>query len=79
MNILTYFDSVCATSSPDTVFWPYSISNTPGGTTKALPDPDVLSPNFLFHFSFNLNFDLVINSALDSFLFFHKKFFTSLP
>ena len=42
-----------------------------------------LTPTFLLQlffciFSFNLHFDLVINSALDLFLFFHKNFSVTL-
>ena len=56
MNMLTSFDSVCATSSPDPDFWPDSISNAPGCAIEALPDPDVHSPTFPLHFFFQLAF-----------------------
>ena len=76
--MLVSFDSVCAPSYPDPGFCPNSIYNAPGGATEALPDPDVPSPIFLLHFSFNLHFYLVINSALDSFTFFPKTFSVTL-
>ena len=56
MNMLTYFYSVCAPSYPDLGFWYDLIFNSPGGATKALPDPDVPSPTFIMHFFFQLEF-----------------------
>ena len=56
MNIHTYFDSVCAPSSPDPGSWPDSISNAPVGAIEALPDPDIPSPTFLLNFFFQLAF-----------------------
>ena len=63
--MLMYFDSVCTPSFPYPGIWPDSISNAPGGAIEALPEPDVPSPNFLLHFSFNFYFDIVVKIALD--------------
>ena len=78
MKMIMSFYSVCAPSYTDPSFWPDLISNTAGGATEAFYDPDFPFPTFILNFSFNLHFDLVVNSALDLFFFFHNFFSFSL-
>ena len=78
MNMLTSFIQFVLLHPLILFFCPDSIFNAPGGATEALPDLNVPSPTFFCIFSFNLHFDLMINSAIDLFLFLHNNFQVTL-
>ena len=74
--MLTSFDSVCSPSSPALVFGQIQYSTLLEVQPKHFLTPTFLLKLFFCILSFNLHFDLVINSDLHLFLFFHKTFYS---